>query len=915
VEEILAGIYAEVLGVQRVGVHDSFFELGGDSLAAIRLIAAVNVCLDADLSVRAVFEAPAVARLAARIGGGEGRREPLVAVERPAVVPLSFAQSRLWFIDQLQGRSAVYNMPIALRLRGELNADALGTALADVVARHESLRTMFVAPEGMPQQLVISAGQVDVGWDVVDATAWSVAQVGGGVEEVVRHPFDLAAEIPLRTRLFRVNEDEHVLVGVVHHVAADGLSIGPLMRDLGVAYASRCQGRAPDWAPLTVQYADYTLWQRARLGDLEDETSRVAAQLAYWQDVLAGMPERLALPTDRPYPVVADHRGATVELDWPAELQRQVVTVAREHSATTFMVLQAALAVLLSKLSASSDVAVGFPIAGRSDPALDDLIGFFVNTLVLRVDLSGDPAVGEVLAQVRRRSLDAYEHQDVPFEVLVERLNPPRSLSHHPVVQVLFAWQDSAGLNGSPAAGSSLGELQIKPLPVDTRTARMDLMFNLADRFTESGEPNGIGGTVEFRTDVFDAVTIEILVGRFQRVLAAMVADPGKRLSSIDVLSQNELTRLDRWGNRAVLTAAVPASGSIPAVFAQQVARTPQAVAVTFEDRGVSYRELDEASDRLAQLLVDRGVGPGCLVGLLCARSVQAITAMVAVLKAGAAYVPIDPALPLERLGFLLADAAPVLVLATAGLGGVLTGFDVAVLELDDRAVGGGPATGLPVPAPGDVAYLIYTSGTTGVPKGVAVTHHNVTELLAALQDQVPADAAHVWSQCHSLAFDYSVWEIWGALLRGGRLVVVPDDVVRSPQDLHALLVGERVTVLSQTPSAFYALQTADALAPEPGEQLSLQAVVFGGEALEPQRLRTWLDHHPARPRLINMYGTTETTVHASYREIGAGDLEGAVSPIGGPLEHLAFFVLDSWLRPVPVGVVGELYVAGAGVG
>ena len=423
-EEILAGIYAQVLGVERVGVDDSFFELGGDSLLAMRVVAAVNTGLDAGLAVRTVFEAPTVAQLAARIGGDGGRREPLVAGERPAVVPLSFAQSRLWFIDQLQGPSPIYNMAVALRLGGRLDAEALGAALADVVGRHESLRTLFAAPEGIPQQLVVPAERADFGWQVIDATGWPARRLGEVVEEAARHSFDLATEIPLRARLFRVADDEHVLVAVVHHIAADGWSVTPLARDLGVAYASRCAGRAPGWAPLAVQYVDYTLWQRAQLGDLDDSDSPIAAQLAYWQDALAGMPERLELPTDRPYPPVADYRGASVAVDWPVELQQRVRGVAGEHNATSFMVIQAALAVLLSKISASTDVAVGFPIAGRRDPALDELVGFFVNTLVLRVDLAGDPTFAELLAQVRRRSLAVYEHQDVPFEVLVERLNP-----------------------------------------------------------------------------------------------------------------------------------------------------------------------------------------------------------------------------------------------------------------------------------------------------------------------------------------------------------------------------------------------------------------------------------------------------------------------------------------------------------
>ena len=553
-ERVLAALFGEVLGVTRVGVDDSFFDLGGHSLSATRLVARVRAELGVEVPIRALFDAPTVAGLAdwMRAYAGDRAGAALTAQPRPAVVPLSFAQQRLWFLEQFQGPSPIYNMPVALRLGGRLDVEALGAALADVVGRHESLRTLFAAVEGIPQQLVIPAEQAELGWDVIDATGWPASRLGEAIDMTVRHSFDLATEIPLRARLFRVADDEHVLAAVVHHIAGDGWSITPLVRDLGVAYASRCAGQAPDWAPLAVQYVDYTLWQRAQLGDLADSHSPIAAELAYWEQALAGMPERLQLPTDRPYPPVADYRGASVAVDWPAELQQQVARVAREHNATSFMVIQAALAVLLAKLSASSDVAVGFGIAGRRDPALDELVGFFVNTLVLRVDLAGDPTVAELLAQVRARSLAAYEHQDVPFEVLVERLNPTRSLSHHPLIQVALAWQNWQDNN--PADGLALGDLQVTSLSADTQTARMDLTFILAERWSEAGEPAGIGGVVEFRTDVFDAASIEALIERLERVLVAMTADPIRRLSSMDLLDEVERARLDGWGNRAVLT-------------------------------------------------------------------------------------------------------------------------------------------------------------------------------------------------------------------------------------------------------------------------------------------------------------------------------------------------------------------------
>ncbi|WP_116377755.1 non-ribosomal peptide synthetase, partial [Mycobacterium sp. MFM001] len=816
IEEVLAGIYAQVLGVDRVGVDDSFFDLGGDSISAMRLIAAINAALNDDLSVRAVFEAPTVARLAGRIGTGAVRLPLLQAVERPAVVPLSFAQQRLWFIDQLLGPSPVYNMATALRLSGALDVEAMSTALADVVGRHESLRTLFAALEGVPQQLVVPPERAEFGWDVVDASGWPAARLQEAIDAAARHTFDLAAEIPLRATLFRLADDEYALVTVMHHIAADGWSITPLVADLGVAYASRCAGRAPDWEPLPVQYADYTLWQRALLGDLADSDSPIAAQLAYWEQALAGMPERLQLPTDRPYPAVADYDGATVTVDWPAELQQRVARMAREHNATSFMVIQAALALLLAKLSASPDVAVGFAIAGRGDPALDELVGFFVNTLVLRVELAGDPTVAELLDQVRQRSLAAYEHQDVPFEVLVERLNPVRSLAHHPLFQVAVTWQKWR--DNDPAAGLDLGDLQVTSMPVATQSARWDLAFSLAERWTEAGEPAGIGGMVEFRTDVFDAASIETLIERLGRVLVAMAADPGRVLSSVDVLDEGERAWLDVVGNRAALTRPVSTPVSIPVLFGAQVERVPESVGLRCGGRSWTYRQLDQAANRLAHLLVGYGAGPGQCVALLVSRSAEAVVAMLAVLKTGAAYLAIDPGLPAARIEFMLADAAPIAVLAHADLAARLDGHDVVIIDLDDARIGAQPSTALPTPAPEDIAYLIYTSGTTGTPKAVAITHHNVTQLLRSLDAGLPAPG--VWALCHSLAFDVSVWEIFGALLRGGRLVVVPESLDGAP-DLHEVLVGEHVDVLTQTPSAVQVLSP---------EGLESTALVMAGE-------------------------------------------------------------------------------------
>ncbi|OBB23888.1 hypothetical protein A5792_31405 [Mycolicibacterium peregrinum] len=894
VEEIVAGIYAQVLGLERVGIDDSFFDLGGDSLSATRLINAINSSLDADLAVRAVFEAPAVVELAARVGaGGSGGREPLVAVDRTVGLPLSFAQQRLWFLDQLQGPSPVYNMAAALRFDGHLDADALGQALADVVGRQETLRTCFTAVDGIPEQVVVPADQADFGWQVIDCCDWSPELLEEAIGTVQRHTFDLSAEIPLRATLFRIAEDRHVLVVAVHHIAADGWSVTPLTADLQLAYASRCAGQAPGWAPLPVQYVDYAVWQRAHLGELDDGDSRIAAQAAYWQDALAGLPERLELPTDRPYPPVADFRGASAKVDWPAELQEQVGRVAREHDATSFMVVQAALAALLAELSASPDVAVGFPIAGRGDPALDELVGFFVNTLVLRVDVGGDPTVADLIAQVRQRALAAYDHQDVPFEVVVDRLNPTRSLAHHPLVQVTLAWQNFAG---DGTAESVLGDAVVSALPVDTRTARMDLLFSLGERFNDAGDPAGISGNVEFRTDVYDAVTIETLIDRLQRVLTATTADPTRKLSSVDMLDEPDRRLLDKLGNRAMLAEAVRPV-SVPVVFAQQVARAGQAVAVTHAGRSMTYRELDEASNQLAHLLVDLGAGPGQCVALLLERSAEAVVSILAVLKSGAAYLPIDPMHPDARIAFVVADAVPIAVITTAELSYRLEGCAVPVLDIDDPRIGVESAAALPVPSADDIAYVIYTSGTTGVPKGVAITHKNVTQLFSS---EIGLPLGGAWPLCHSLAFDVSAWEMWGALLHGGRLVVVPESVVASPQDFHDLLVAEQISVLTHTPSAVAMLSP---------EGLESTALMVAGEACPAEVVDQWA---PGR-MMINAYGPTETTMGVTF---SAPLVPGSgVVPIGAPVTSAALFVLDQWLRPAPPGVVGELYVAGHGVG
>ncbi len=692
---------------------------------------------------------------------------------------------------------------------------------------------------------------------------------------------DLAHQPAFRVALLRTAEDRHRIVLTNHHIVLDGWSKPILLQEIFASYYGQR-------LPAAVPYRRFVAWLADR--------DRAAAQAA-WRQVLAGFDTpTLVGPPDR---LGLGPRGVAT-LRVPEETTRALSELARSCHTTVNTVLHAAWVQILMWLTGQHDIVFGTAVSGRPTEVAgaESMVGLLINTVPVRARITPTTTIADLLDQLQSAHNHTLEHQHLALPDI------HRITGQDQLFDTLFVYEnypiDTAALTGDHA------------LAITEFTNREYNHYPLAVQAVPGSE---LGVRVEFDTDVFDAARIEKLIERFERVLVAMTADCRRNTTvvAIDLLDEDEHNQLDEWSNRAVLTAPASTSVSIPALFAEQVARAPEAVALTFEGRSMTYRQLDEAANRLAHLLTGQGVGPGERVALLLSRSAEAIVAIVAVLKTGAAYLPIDPAHPAARIEFMLADAAPIAALTTADLRSRLDGHDLLVIDVDDPWIETCPCTALPAPAADDIAYLIYTSGTTGVPKGVAITHHNITQLLEALDADLPL--AGVWTQCHSLAFDFSVWEIWGALLHGGRLVVVPESVARSPEDFHALLVTEQVSVLSQTPSAFYALQTADALAPELGDQLKLQTVVFGGEALEPQRLRTWLDNHAGSPRLINMYGTTETTVHASFREIVGDDVDSNASPIGVPLAHLAFFVLDGWLRPVSPGVVGELYVAGAGVG
>nr|WP_243436612.1 non-ribosomal peptide synthase/polyketide synthase [Streptomyces sp. FH025] len=895
VEHLLTGLFAEVLGVSEPRLDDSFFDLGGHSLSATRLVARARSVLGVELRLRDLFDAPTVAELAAAVDVAGRARPGLGRHERPEAVPLSFAQRRLWFLHRMEGPSATYNIPLTLRLSGHLDQRALDAALADLVGRHESLRTVFPVADGVPYQRVLG---LDEARPRLRVTEVGERDLPDRLAEAARYGFELSEESPLRAELFRLGDEEHVLLLVVHHIAGDGWSTGPLLRDLTTAYAARAEGAKPEWSPLPVQYADYALWQRELLGDGADPDSLLSGQLAYWREQLADLPEQVELPFDRPRPAVMSYRGAHLAMRIDAELHEGLRALARDGGASLFMVLQAGLAALLGKLGAGTDVPIGTPVAGRTDEALDDLVGFFVNTLVLRTDLSGDPSFTELLGRVRSDALAAYAHQDVPFEHLVEALNPTRTLAHHPLFQTMLALQNA------PLGTFDLPGLRVTTDLVHTGTAKCDLTFILAE---QPGE-EGLSGVVEYSTDLFDEATVAGIVDRWLRLLRAVVADPTRRIGRVDVLSAEELRAL--LPARTDREEETPGS-SLTALFERRVRTNPAAAALTDGEVSLSYGELNTRANRLAHALIDRGVGPEQLVALALPRSADLVVAVLAVLKAGAAYVPVDPAYPAARIAYLLQDARPSLLLTTSRTGELPGAEQVDRLPLDALDLDGLPDTDPEVLVdPGHPAYVIHTSGSTGNPKGVVVPHRNVVRLFGTTEELFGFSEDDVWTLFHSYAFDFSVWELWGALLHGGRLVVVDHETSRSPGAFLDLLVRERVTVLNQTPSAFYQLMQADAEHPR---ELALRTVVFGGEALEHARLASWYERHPEdAPRLVNMYGITETTVHVTYAALGRADT--AAGRIGAGLPDLRTYVLDDGLRPVAPGVPGELYVAGPGL-
>ncbi len=910
VEDVVADLFRRLLGTSHIGPRENFFDAGGHSLLAVQLLARVRDTWHVEVGLREFFAAPTVEAVAQgvreRLRSASGPAlPPITRVQRDAPLPLSFAQRRLWFLDQLEGPNATYNISAALRIEGAVDTDALARSFTAIVERHEALRTTFPVVEGVPVQRIGATPAQVLVVEAQDAAAVGAATATGSTSQLAAmqaaaadeatRPFRLDTGPLFRARLLTFAPGDHLLLVTMHHIVSDGWSMGLLIRDLVTCYESLARGQAPSLPALPLQYADFAAWQQQSLTD-----ARLAPETAYWRQQMAGAPALLELPTDRPRPAVRGSAGRVERFTIGPEVTAGLRQIAAGNGATLFMTLMAGFVSVLSRYSRQQDVVIGTGTANRNHTDTESVVGFFINTLVLRTDLSGDPTFAELIRRVRQVSLDAYAHQDVPFEKLVEELQPERSLSHTPLFQVMFAMQNV------PSGALHLGGARVTPIEPDDATAKFDLTVFLED------SADGVSGSVVYSTDIFDGATVTRLLRHYVTLLTAAGVDAQVPVARLPLMDEAETRAVVRTFGA---TRDRTPGASVFERFETMAARYPDRTAVSLDDQQVSYRELNARANQLARHLQSLGVVPGDLVGLCLARSPDLIVAMLAILKAGGAYLPLDPAYPADRLAFTIADSGTRVLVTTSALAEALPrGTVTCLLDTDAPAIARFDDANLGVAVTGEqLCYVIYTSGSTGRPKGALVRHRNVTRLFDATADWFHFDEQDVWTFFHSSAFDFSVWEIWGPLLHGGRLVVVPFLVSRSPADFHRLLRRERVTVLNQTPSAFAQLMEADR---DSREAVStLRYVIFGGEALDLRSLRPWVARYGDQsPRLINMYGITETTVHVTYRALSAADLESPRSLIGVPIPDLALYVLDERMQPVPPGVPGELYVGGEGL-
>ena len=905
IEVLLARIWSELLGVEQIGRHDNFFSLGGHSLMAVRLVSRIAAS-GVEVPLATLFASPVLTALALAI---ESRRDAdgvarasIPTISRDEPLPLSFAQQRLWFLAQLdRGFSDAYHIPLALRLSGQLDVTALQQALDALWSRHEALRSVFVTQEDevevrlLPINLGLSLREIDfLGSD-------EETELARLCIEEARAPFDLSAGPLIRACLIRVafaaSADEYVLLITQHHIISDGWSLGVLLPELSSLYTAFINGQASPLPPLAIQYPDYAAWQRQWLSG-----ERLNEQAAYWKQTLDNVPTQLDLPTDRRRHEQQSLVGASVPIELDAELTTALKRFSQQQGVTLFMAVLSAWAAVLSRLSGQEDIVIGAPSANRGHCDIEPLIGFFVNTLALRIDLGNNPTVTELVARVRERSLKAQAHQDLPFEQVVEIAQPARRLSHTPLFQVVFAWQ-----NYDPGQ-SILPGLEASPVVSPYEVARFDLELTLAEA------SDRIGGALSYATALFDAITIERHVGYLKTVLFEMTRDASQTVARIDLLDASERTLLLRTCNS--MDESCPAHLCMHQLFEEHAARNPEATALVFEGKSLSYLELNAKANRLAHRLIALGVKPDQRVAICVERSAVMVVGLIAILKAGGAYVPLDPEYSGERLTFILGDTAPILVMADAAghqsLGDALQ--DHTVIDPNEAhtetLIGTDANPEIPGLTLNNLAYIIYTSGSTGQPKGVMIEHAQVVRLFDTTHAYFGFAASDVWCLFHSFAFDFSVWELWGALRYGGTLVLDPHAITRSPRGFYQLICEQGVTVLNQTPSAFTALMEYAHLLSD-----RLRYVIFGGEALQPSIFRDWYAlRGESAPQLVNMYGITETTVHVTWYPLNSSDARQDNSVIGRRLPDLNLYLLDAFGQPVPTGAVGEMYIGGAGV-
>ena len=815
--------------------------------------------------------------------------------------PPTFAQQRIWFMEQLVPGTALQNIPLAVRLSGRLHVAAVRGAFAEILRRHETLRTWFTTDaDGTPIAVVAPPDSVEVVVDLADFSG-DGSRLARWLDQRARQPFELGRAPLLRVGLAVLGQDEHVLSVVVHHMACDGWSLDVLVGEFVELYGALAQGESAELAPLRHTYGEFAVRSRERF-----ESGGMDTDLAYWRDRLAGQLPALELPTDRTRPDEPGYAGDRVRREIPDELVDRATALARSRRVTPYVVLLSAYAALLRRCAGQAEVVIGTPVAGRGDLDTEGLIGLFANTLAVRVDLSGDPAFVELLDRVRKSAIGAFAHQDLPFEKLVEVLRPDRGAQFTPLFQTMFVLQNAT------TRPLKLPGLHTETIDTHNGAAGFELQVLIGRR------AEGWVITLEYNTALYERATAELMLDRYLELLSGAVDSPDTVVSRLPLLSSVERRRILELGSRA-RDFEVPEC--LHEVFAAHAARRPAAVAVSFDGQDLTYAELDACADALAARLRSAGVGRESLVGLFLERNFDCVIAILGVLKAGGAYVPMDPVYPAARLARILDDATPSMLITHASLRDRLPTYHGQLLVLDDPNVLF-PDPSRPVaqrdpvgPEPDDAAYVIYTSGSTGTPKGVHVTHATVARMFAAMQatSTYRFTQDDVWPMLHSCAFDVSVVEMWGALLHGARLIVVPTETVRDPEAYYALVRAEGVTVLNQTPSAFVHFAAVDARHDPDG--LPLRLIIFGGEALESGALASWFERHgDRRPRLVNMYGITET-IHVTIREMTRDDVRLARrSPIGRPMPDMELYALDDHLQPVPFGVVGELYVGGPGL-